>query len=216
MTINTYGTLKTAVADYLARSDLTSYIPDFIELARARIHHGSDHPQFPSEPLRIRLMETAADITISAQTAALPSGFLGAKRFYLNSTPISNLNQVSPTQLYVDFPSGTPGRPLEYTIEGGNFVFGPAPDQTYTGKLLYHQEYAAFSDDADTNTLLTASPGVYLYGALVEALPFVQEDARMPMWFAMFSAAIGGLQGTQKRDAWSGSIKVIRSDAGNP
>ena len=216
MAITTYGELKTAVANWLARSDLTAFIPDFIRLAEARIHHGSDNPQFPSEPLRIRLMETAVDVTIDAQTEALPTGFLGARRFFINSTPITNLNQVSPTQLYTDFPDGTTGRPVEYTIEGSNFVFGPSPDQTYTGKLLYYKEFTSFSADADTNTLLTTSPGVYLYGALIEAMPFIQDDARLPMWFAMFSAAVNGLQGTNKRDAWSGSIRVVRTDTGNP
>ena len=35
MTITTYATLKTAIADFLNRDDLTSVIPTFIALAEA-------------------------------------------------------------------------------------------------------------------------------------------------------------------------------------
>ena len=35
MSISTYSELKTAVANFLARTDLTDQIPDFIQLAEA-------------------------------------------------------------------------------------------------------------------------------------------------------------------------------------
>ena len=37
MALNNYSDLKTTVANYLARSDLTSVIPDFIQLAEQRL-----------------------------------------------------------------------------------------------------------------------------------------------------------------------------------
>ncbi len=37
MAISTYSDLKTTVANYLARSDLTSQIPDFITFAENRL-----------------------------------------------------------------------------------------------------------------------------------------------------------------------------------
>lgn len=30
------------------------------------------------------------------------------------------------------------GKPVFYTMDGSNFKFGPRPDTTYTGKLLYY------------------------------------------------------------------------------
>ena len=37
MSISTYSELKTAVANFLARTDLTDQIPNFIQLAEARL-----------------------------------------------------------------------------------------------------------------------------------------------------------------------------------
>jgi hypothetical protein len=38
MAINTYASLKTTIANYLNRSDLTSYIGDFISLTESRLN----------------------------------------------------------------------------------------------------------------------------------------------------------------------------------
>ena len=38
MAINSYSSLQTAVANWLDRSDLTDRIPEFIDLAEARIN----------------------------------------------------------------------------------------------------------------------------------------------------------------------------------
>jgi hypothetical protein len=51
VSISNYDELKTAVANWLERSDLTSRIPEFIAFGEDRI--GTD--------LRIRAMETSAD-----------------------------------------------------------------------------------------------------------------------------------------------------------
>jgi len=38
MAITSYATLKTSIANFLARSDLDTQIPEFIQLAEARIN----------------------------------------------------------------------------------------------------------------------------------------------------------------------------------
>ena len=75
MAIDTYGNLKTAVANYLNRSDLTSYIPDFITLALQRLNYGAETP-FPSQPLRIPAMQEQDTGTIANGSIAFPTGFL--------------------------------------------------------------------------------------------------------------------------------------------
>lgn len=214
MALSNYSDISQYIADTLARDDLTtSFMGTFIQAGLNRIHYGSDHPQFPSEPLRIRAMETATDISLGA-TAALPTGYLEAIRFKTNTTPIKVLNNVSPTQLYEDFPNGETGVPIEFCIEGDNFVFGPAPDSSYVGKLLYYKKFDLDNGANSVNWLTTNYPMVIVYAALIEAMPFIQNDTRLPMWFALFSGAVGALQGSNKRDRWSGSILTIRTDTG--
>ena len=67
MAITTYSDLKTTVANYLARSDLTSVIPDFIQLAEYRLQRD----------LRIRqmLVVATASTTAGDSTLGLPTDF---------------------------------------------------------------------------------------------------------------------------------------------
>ena len=62
MALATYANLKSAVADYLARTDLTSQIVDAVTLTESRIAYGSDNPKFSTRPLRIRAMEARSDL----------------------------------------------------------------------------------------------------------------------------------------------------------
>jgi len=45
----------------------------------------------------------------------------------------------------------------------------------------------------ETNWLLTLAPDVYLYGALLEAAPYTQNDNRIQVWGAGFSSALDSL-----------------------
>lgn len=201
MTISTYATLKTAIANYLTRSDLTDRIPEFIELAEDRIAHD----------LRIRAMETSSDITIDAQTEALPTGFLSMRRFYLNSDPVTKLEFLPPEDFWQRWGASTSGQPKVYTIEGENLVFGPSPDSTYTGKALYYKRFTALSADADTNWLLTYARGLYLYGALIEAAPFIRNDPRIATWSAMWDNELDRVMKADQRDRFPGDLRT-RSD----
>ena len=68
MAITNYTELKTAVANFLARSDLTDRIPEFIALAEARL----------SRELESRSQEKRANATLTAndEFVALPTDFV--------------------------------------------------------------------------------------------------------------------------------------------
>ena len=59
MAISTYAELKTAIANFLARDDLTNEIDDFIDLAESRI----------SRELETRLQDTRTTLTTTADNA---------------------------------------------------------------------------------------------------------------------------------------------------
>ena len=73
-----YTTLQATIADYLARSDLTTQIPEFIRLAEDRL----------LRDLRIRQMIKVATASTTAgdATVSLPSDFLAMKDLHLNYT----------------------------------------------------------------------------------------------------------------------------------
>ena len=51
MALSTYSDLKTAIANFLARDDLTTQIPDFIRLAEARMSRELDTRSMEKEQL---------------------------------------------------------------------------------------------------------------------------------------------------------------------
>ena len=65
MAITTYSELKTAVANFLARSDLTTQIPDFITLAEARM---SRELETRTQEKRAQASTAASDEYISLPT----------------------------------------------------------------------------------------------------------------------------------------------------
>lgn len=217
MAIATYADLKAAVANYLNRANLTARVPEFIAAAERRIAYGDrSNPSVPVEPLRIRAMETSADVAISGQTAALPSGYLQSRRFYINTNPIGELGYIVPDLFWKTYISSDTGQPRRFTVEGENFVFGPIPDGSYTGKVLYYQKFTALSADGDTNWLLTNAPNIYLDGALTEAYAFTRQNDEMVKRGAMFSGGINALNLSDKSDRYSGSPWQAFTDTGNP
>lgn len=202
MTIATYSDLKTAIQNHYARSDstFTNRLDDFIDLAEDRIHYG-DLGRYPSEPLRVLGIETTGDLTINAQSVAQPTGFLSARRLYLNTDPKADLEFLPPDRFWatdVAADSGS-GKPICFTIEGSNFVFGPTPDATYTGKLLYHKKLDALSDSSTTNWLLTNSPGTYLYACLLEAALWDMDYERAEAFAVAFSGRMNALMRQDRR-----------------
>lgn len=78
MSLANYSDLQAAIAAWLAKTgdtNLSPSIPDFVTLCESRIAYGGDeNSPFPSMPLRIRAMETAVPLVLSAQTTAVTVG----------------------------------------------------------------------------------------------------------------------------------------------
>ena len=75
MALTTYTELKTSIADWLNRSDLTNQIDDFIGLAEADFN----------AKLRIRQMEQNDDVTLNAELVTVPTGFIAVRSFHILS-----------------------------------------------------------------------------------------------------------------------------------
>ena len=99
MSITTYTELKTAVANFLARTDLTTQIPDFISLAEARL----------SRELESRSQEKRANATlvVGDEFVALPTDLREVRQVKLNTSPNTVLEYRSPTALDSDFGGST-------------------------------------------------------------------------------------------------------------
>ena len=204
MSITSYSELKTAIADFLNRDDLTSAVPTFITLAESSIQRRIRHWR----------QEKRSTITLDAQYEALPADFLEAIRFYVTSNgtnplePISQADMLDRKQLAQD----TSGRPRFYAMTAGQFELYPVPDGSYDAEIYYYSRIPALSDAAPTNWLLEYFPDVLLYGALVHSAPYLKEDARIQIWSALYQEAVDSINvSSQQAKFGSGQRLKIRS-----
>ncbi len=190
MAITTHAELKTTVANWLNRSDLTSYIPDFITLAEKRIHRDVvELGHF------LRGMEKrAADATeANNRYIGLPTDFLSLRSIKLTSTdPITRLEYVTPDK-YNQYTSTGTGTPRVFTVIGDEIAFAPIPDAAYTVEMAYYGSIAALSDANTTNWFITNAPETVLYGSLLEAELFLKNDQRASTWKDLYDTALAGL-----------------------
>jgi len=196
MSIATYSELKTAIANYLARTDLTDQIPDFIRFAEIRLRR----------ELRIRqMLKTVTSSTTGGDsTVELPSDFLEIRDFLVVSNPVQPLTYSSPAVFSRNTRSTQSGMPLDYTILSTEFQLAPIPDSTYTVKLLYYFAPTFLSDSNDSNAFMVNAPDALLYAALIEAEPYIMNDARVNTWGSMYDRAISTLTKSDESSQYSG------------
>ena len=72
-------------------------------------------------------------------------------------------------------------------------------------EMLYYQKFAALSDTNPTTELLTSSPDIYLYGALIELSAFTEHNEGILKWTQLFNETITAMQNEDNRDRHSGS-----------
>lgn len=196
MSLATYSDLKTTVANYLARTDLTTQIPDFIRFAELRLRR----------ELRIRQMLKSVTTTTTGgdSTVALPSDFLEARDFYVSTNPIQPLTFSSPAIFSRNTNTTQSGKPLNYTILASEFKLSPVPDTAYTLEMLYFAAPTFMDDTVSSNVFMANAPDALLYGALVEAEPYVMNDARVNTWGSLYDRAITTLTKSDESSQYSG------------
>jgi hypothetical protein len=216
--INTYGGLKAGVLAWLARSGdslLDSRFDDFLLNCEHRIYYGfaADDPANPlrSDPLRIVDLETVDPAFALQAVTPQPATFLELISAQLNS-PNAPLQIVA--QRTIDgYASSTPNQPRLIAVSGTNFRVFPDPGAgAYTATLRYYQKLATPAG-ATVNAILTGSPDVYLYGCLVEASIFTQDEPGALRYLALYNASVAGLNARTQRITGS-SVPVIRVRAG--
>lgn len=175
MAVATYSDLQAAVADYLNRADLTSVIPTFIQLAEAKFNR----------ELRTRDMLTRSEAISSNEFVAMPADFLEAYDLKLNpanTSPQPRLRYVGPDEADLFRANKATGPTRIFTIIGNTFELIPAPMGNVDLLLTYYAKIPSLSNTTTTNWLLTKSPDLYLYSALLEATPYLKDDVRLQVW----------------------------------
>jgi hypothetical protein len=202
MSITTYAELKTSIASWLNRDDLTSTIPSFISLAEAQINRDIRH----------YYMENRATANADSQYLSRPGDWVETIRLHITSTGTRVLNLISRASM-ADKRQGAEnatGEPGFYCHAERGFELFPTPDGTYETELLYYQKIPALSEQNTDNWLLTNHPDVYLYGSLLHSAPFLADDARIPVWAQLYSAAVQRVNDSGHEASMSGSGLTLK------
>ncbi len=202
-----YSELKTNIADYLNRSDLTSQIDIFIDTTEAELNR----------KVRDKDMIKRATATADAQYLTLPDDWLEVINVEIQSGDFSPLLQQSMESLDVFRKANddSSGQPKYFAIVDGTLELAPTPDTSYTLQLTYYGKITALSDSNTSNFVLASHPDVYLYGALKQASIYLMEDDRVALFTSQFEKALEEMRMEQeKAEFGKGSLMQRRRTYG--
>lgn len=210
MSIGNYTSLKSSIADFLNRDDLTVVIPTFISLAEAQINRDVRHWK----------MEERVELTATDGVVTLPTDWISTlevehvdsttSAFKRNLTPFSD-GEFSDRRYNSNDSSGDP---VGYRHAEGNLEIFP---RTGTPKvsLRYLQKVPTLSSTVTTSWLLTDNPDIYLYGSLIHAAPYLVEDNRLAVWAQLYGAAVQRVNEESMKSKGSAATLTMRTKGMN-
>jgi hypothetical protein len=193
----TYAGLQASVADWLNRADLAAVVPDFIALAEVQISRRlvMDGP--------VRMMMARDPLTIGAEFTPTPADFMGARTIYVNGADTAGgllpLEIATPDEIndLKAFHPNAAGPPRRFAVVGTSLQFWPWNGGTVAGELTYWQRLPALAV-AGGNWLLSLHPDAYIYGALLQAAPYLKDDARVAVWGELFTTVLADIVAADK------------------
>ena len=191
MSISTYAELKTAIASWSNRTDLTASIPDFIRLAESVIRR----------EVRCRDMITEATGSLSSGAITIPADYIEARQVVVDSAVPEYV-----TEEVYQRRQGIASSPESYTTTGTQIKVTGGSDEAYT--LSYWAKYDAFSADADTNWLLTNVPEVYLFASLVEVYEYLRDMQGRDMYKTRLNQVVAELNAVEKAGLYIGPMRI--------
>jgi hypothetical protein len=75
-----------------------------------------------------------------------------------------------------------------------NWLIAPTPDDDYDFEVVYYERVQPLDSSNQTNWFTTYAPQAMLYGSLLQAMPFLKNDERLPMWRAEYDLIINTLK----------------------
>lgn len=201
--ITNYATLQQAIGDWLDRSDLTTVIPTFIQLAEGQINQRLRHWSM--------IVKATAPGTANDPEIKLPTNWLEARNVEVDDY---QLKYESPDVLDMyrnENPTPDDDQPLIYSYYGSVLEVWPTPTEAFTVEMDYYERVPIIADQVSgTNWLLTLNPAVYLYGSLIHSAVYLRDDQRVALWDKLFTEELAVLNMQSTRAMTSGS-RITRS-----
>src|SRR5512139_167304 len=203
--MSTYKQLQDRVTAYLYnRTDLTTIIPTLINQAQRKL-----------ERENWNCMVDHATASMTESRISIPGSYInGISMQIVDSSTYYDVEHTDLATLRTQYHTSSTGMPEKYATDWGTseFVFGPAPDKTYTLDYYYYKHLAVLSGDSDTNWWTLNAEELLVYGALIESEGYLADDQRITLWKAYYDDAYAKLRKQEKGEQFSGSLQAVSGD----
>lgn len=75
-----------------------------------------------------------------------------------------------------------------------HWLVAPTPADDYAYEVLYYERVQPLDSSNQTNWFTQNAPQAMLYGTLLQAMPFLKNDERIPMWQAQYTQVVQTLK----------------------
>lgn len=189
--VMTYDSLVENIQSYLERTDTATIdkIPTFIMLAE----------QIIASQIKFLGNLTVNESTMSIGTSIIAKPARWHKTVSMNilvdgqRQPVllrkyEYLREYAPDATV----TGTPEFYADYDYT--HWLVAPTPDAAYSFEVLYYERVQPLDSSNQTNWFTIYAPQALLYGSLLQAMPFLKNDERMPMWQQNYDLIINTLK----------------------
>jgi hypothetical protein len=189
--VMTYDSLVSDISSYLERTDQATLdkIPTFIMLAE----------QVIAAELKFLGNLTVAESTMVLGQPVIEKPARWRKTVSINVTingerqPVLLRKYEYLRQYWPDATeTGAPKFYCDYDYT--HWLVAPTPASAYSYEVLYYERLEPLDTSNQTNWFTQYAPQALLYGSLLQAMPFLKNDERIPMWQAQYQAIIQTLQ----------------------
>ncbi len=215
----TYATLKTAVSDYLNRSDIAAAtVGNFINLAMRTLEDGqiTIDGQIQSHNwncMQVRQTTTPATVSTYLTFPSRIKDVMWLK--ILENEKYYDLDPVTASVAYALHPYGddVTERPKIFAMleAQSEILLRPYPDQVYMYDINYYAYHEDLSADASHNFWTDYHWDILMYGALLQATPYIVNDPRITVWQSAYDRVVSALYRQEKQKNTSGGMLQIRS-----
>ena len=187
----TYSSLVSDIASYLERADTQTLekIPTFIMLAEQVIASEikflgnltvNESALVAGNPVISKPVRWHKTVSINVTVDGVKQPVFLRTYEYLRQYWPNESNEDVP-KYYSDY---------DYT----HWLIAPTPDLPYSFEVLYYERVQPLDDTNQTNWFTEYAPQALLYGALLQAMPFLKNDDRIPMWQAQYKLIMDTLK----------------------
>lgn len=199
----TYDELKTNIANFMNRSDLTNQMDTFIKSTEGEINR----------ILRHKDMTKRANANADTRFMQLPSDFLNIINVELTGgegfTPLFQ-KSIESLDVYRKTQSNAAGKPKFFAVLDDAIELCPSPDTNYELQLTYNAKLSALSSTNTSNFVSEDYPDIYIYGSCKHASVYLMDDDRAVLFSRQFEKALEELRLQQERASYGKGSLIPR------